>query len=78
MSMHRDFRALLDEARGISEFVFAVNVDIRGFSDWSLTVDSAQTAIFVKKIYAKLIGPLLRRRGVRKANWRWPACGPRF
>jgi class 3 adenylate cyclase len=53
--MHREFRKLLDAAVGISEFVFAVNIDIRGFSDWSLTVDSAQTAIFVKKIYTKLI-----------------------
>lgn len=53
--MHRDFRDLLDEAMGVSEFVFAMNLDIRGFSDWSLTVDSAQTAIFLKKIYSKLI-----------------------
>jgi class 3 adenylate cyclase len=53
--MHRRFRELLDEARGYSEFVVAANVDIRGFSDFSLGVDSAQTAIFVKKVYARLI-----------------------
>jgi class 3 adenylate cyclase len=53
--MHRSLRKLLDDATGVSEFVFALNIDIRGFSDWSLTVDSAQTALFVKKVYAKLI-----------------------
>jgi class 3 adenylate cyclase len=53
--LHRTLRKLLDDATGLSEFVFAVNIDIRGFSDWSLTVDSAQTALFVKKVYARLI-----------------------
>jgi class 3 adenylate cyclase len=53
--MHRLFRERLDEAKGISEFVIVLNIDIRGFSDWSLEVDSAQTALFIKKIYAKLI-----------------------
>ena len=49
------FRQHLDDAKGYSEFVIALNLDIRGFSDWSLKVDSAQTALFMKKVYAKLI-----------------------
>lgn len=53
--MHRLFRKELDSATGASEFVIAQNVDIRGFSDWSLEVDSAQTALYIKKVYAKLI-----------------------
>lgn len=53
--MHRDFRKRLDGAKGVSEFVIALNLDIRGFSKWSLEVDSAQTALFIKKVYAKLI-----------------------
>lgn len=53
--MHRLFRKALDDATGISEFVIVQNVDIRGFSDWSLEVDSAQTALYIKKVYAKLI-----------------------
>lgn len=53
--MHRLFRAELDAATGTSEFVIAQNIDIRGFSDWSLQVDSAQTALYIKKVYAKLI-----------------------
>ncbi|HWN72178.1 MAG TPA: hypothetical protein VNN15_00050 [Solirubrobacterales bacterium] len=53
--MHRLFRSELDSAIGVSEFVIAQNIDIRGFSDWSLQVDSAQTALYIKKVYAKLI-----------------------
>jgi len=53
--MHRAFREKLDSAKGVSEFVIALNIDIRGFSDWSLEVDSAQTALYIKKLYAKLI-----------------------
>lgn len=53
--MDGDFRKNLDSARGIAEFVIALNLDIRGFSSWSLTVDSAQTALYIKKVYAKLI-----------------------
>lgn len=53
--MHRLFRKELDTATGVSEFVVAQNLDIRGFSDWSLEVDSAQTALFLTKLYAKLI-----------------------
>jgi hypothetical protein len=53
--MHRLFREQLDSATGKSEFVIAENLDVRGFSDWSLQVDSAQTALYVKKLYSKLI-----------------------
>ena len=49
------FRLALDHAAGHSEFVIALNIDVRGFSDWSLTVDSAQTGLFVTRIYARLI-----------------------
>jgi hypothetical protein len=53
--MVRNFREDLDSAIGVSEFVLALNLDIRGFTNWSLEVDSAQTALYVKKVYAKLI-----------------------
>lgn len=53
--MHHLLREELDAATGNSEFVIAQNLDIRGFSDWSLKVDSAQTALYLKKLYAKLI-----------------------
>lgn len=50
-----DLGQRLARARGYSEFVIALNLDIREFSNWSLSVDSAQTALFVKKIYGRLI-----------------------
>lgn len=53
--MHRQFRKLLDDAIGEAKFVVAANIDVRGFSDWSLRVDSAQTALYIKTLYARLI-----------------------
>lgn len=40
--------------------MIAVNVDIRGFSAFSKTVESTDTAMFIKKVYAKLIDGYFR------------------
>jgi len=53
--VHRQFKALLDEATGISEFALVVNVDIRGFSPFSQTVESPDVAVFIKRVYKALI-----------------------
>jgi class 3 adenylate cyclase len=53
--MHRQFRKLLEKATGSAEFVIAINVDIRGFSSFSKTVESTEVAVFIKKVYMKLI-----------------------
>ena len=53
--MHREFKKRLQEAEGASEFVIAVNVDIRGFSAFSKNVESPDVAVFIKKVYLKLI-----------------------
>lgn len=53
--MHRTFRKLLENATGISERVIAVNIDIRDFSSFSKKVESPDVAIFIKKVYIKLI-----------------------
>lgn len=53
--MHREFRKLLEKAKGCSEHVVAVNVDIRGFSSFSKTVESSDVAMFIKRVYKKLI-----------------------
>lgn len=53
--MHRVFRKLLEDATGVSEFVIAVNLDIRGFSAFSKKVESPDAALFIKRVYAKLI-----------------------
>lgn len=48
-------RKLLEKAIGSSEFVIAVNLDIRGFSSFSMKVESSEAAVFLKKVYIKLI-----------------------
>ncbi len=53
--MHRMLRKLLEDARGISEFVIAINLDIRGFSRFSQKVESPDSAMFIKRVYIKLI-----------------------
>jgi class 3 adenylate cyclase len=53
--LHREFRSLLAGAKGSSEFAIVVNVDIRGFSAFSKSVDSVQVAVFIKKVYKRLI-----------------------
>jgi len=52
--MHRGFRSLLKNATGSSEFVIAENIDIRGFSSFT-DLESTQTAMFIKKVYKRLI-----------------------
>ena len=53
--MHQEFRELLKTAKGVQEFVIAVNIDIRGFSKFSMTVESPEVAIFIKKFYEEII-----------------------
>jgi len=53
--MHREFRELLTKARGYSEWVVAVCVDARGFTAFSTEVESPGVAMFVKRVYMKLI-----------------------
>ena len=53
--MHREFLKLLEEATGVSEFVIAVNLDIRGFTPFCQSVESLQVATYVTKVYSKII-----------------------
>lgn len=53
--MNQTFRELLEGASGVSEFIIAVNLDIRGFSPFSKKVESPEAALFIKKVYIKLI-----------------------
>jgi len=53
--MHREFKTLLRDARGESNHVIAVNLDIRGFSSFSNKVESADAAMFIKTVHLKLI-----------------------
>jgi class 3 adenylate cyclase len=53
--MHREFISLLQDAVGSSQPVVAINLDIRGFSAFSQAVDSHDAAIFISRVYRKLI-----------------------
>ena len=53
--MHRMFMKLLENATGVSEFIIAINIDIRGFSSFSKRVESPDVAMFIKRVYMNLI-----------------------
>ncbi|MCJ7692880.1 MAG: hypothetical protein MUO22_05640 [Sedimentisphaerales bacterium] len=57
--MHRNLRKLLENAEGVSEFIIAINVDIRGFSEFSLQVESPDAAMYVKRVYIRLVDDYL-------------------
>ena len=53
--MHRIFRKALDAARGNSQFIIVVMTDVRGFSAFSQNCESPDTAMFLKRVYIKMI-----------------------
>jgi len=53
--MHRVFRDRLDGAEGRSEFIVAVVADIRGFSAFSTHHESVETAVYIKRVYTRMI-----------------------
>jgi hypothetical protein len=53
--MHRRFLKLLPSAKGESKPVIALNVDVRGFSKFSLEVESVDTALYIRKIYEAIL-----------------------
>lgn len=53
--MHKQIRERLNDAEGESEFVIAVDLDIRGFSAFSMRVDAVEAAQYLKSVYLKLL-----------------------
>ena len=53
--MHRIFRKALDTAEGHSKFVIVVVLDIREFSRFSNRHESPDTAMYIKRVYMRLI-----------------------
>jgi class 3 adenylate cyclase len=53
--VHRDFSNLLHSARGDSHLVIVANIDVRGFSAFSERVESVQAALFIRRVYMRLI-----------------------
>lgn len=53
--MHKALKAALPEARGVSTSIFAIVADIRGFSKFSLLHESPDVAMYIKRVYIRLI-----------------------
>ena len=53
--MYQDFLKLLEKATGRSEYVIAVNLDIRSFTPICQKEDPLHVATYLKKIYSKII-----------------------
>jgi hypothetical protein len=53
--MHRQFLKMLSKAKSESKPVIAVNLDVRGFSKFSLEVESVETALYVRKMDEKVL-----------------------
>ena len=53
--MHKEFLKLLEKATGRSENVIAINLDIRSFTPFCKTVDSLRVAMYITRVYLKII-----------------------
>lgn len=53
--MHKLFQEALDGAEGRSEYIVVVIADIRGFSEFSSHRESPDTAMYIKRVYIRMI-----------------------
>jgi class 3 adenylate cyclase len=53
--VYREFRNLLENAKGISQQIIAINLDIRGFTPFCEGKDSFDVAAYIAKVYMKVI-----------------------
>lgn len=54
LAMHRTFKKLLPDAHGDTELVVAINLDIRGYTRFSESVDSVLALLYMRKVFEKL------------------------
>jgi class 3 adenylate cyclase len=54
-AMYKDFRKLLHNAHGVSGFVIALFLDVRGFSSFAKLAESSEAAIFLRRVYIKIM-----------------------
>lgn len=64
--MHREFLKLLKDAVGRSELVIVVNLDIRAFTPFCQKEDSANVAMYVTRVYDKIINDYFGNAGFYK------------
>lgn len=53
--MHREFRRLLQDAKGFSQQIVAINLDIRGFTPFCEKRESFDVAAYISLVYMKII-----------------------
>lgn len=53
--MHNAFRTLLKDAKGTSQHIIALILDIRGFSSFCQNVESTDVGVYISKFYLKII-----------------------
>jgi class 3 adenylate cyclase len=53
--MHRSLKKLLPDAEGESRLVVVANVDIRGFTTFSESVDSVLGLLYVRKVFERIL-----------------------
>lgn len=53
--MHRQFLDLLPQVTGQAKPSIAVNLDVRGFSQFAMTVDSVDAAVYIRKVYERVL-----------------------
>lgn len=66
ITMYKEFLKLLEKATGRSEYVIAVNLDIRGFTPFCQRVESLQVATYITKIYGKIINDYFKNASFYK------------
>ena len=53
--MNSEWVELIKNASGKSEYIFALIIDIRGFTNFCQTVDSVDVSTYIKKLYVKIL-----------------------
>jgi len=53
--MHREFRKLLDNAKGVSQQIIAINLDIRRFTPFCQGKESFDVAAYITNVYIRII-----------------------
>lgn len=66
--MHKAFRKYLEKAHGVSEFVIAINLDIRGYSAFSTRTESPDAAMFIKRVFMRLIDEYFTKASFYKST----------
>jgi class 3 adenylate cyclase len=66
--VHRTFKKLLPGAHGDTELVVAINLDIRGYTRFSESVDSVLALLYMRKVFEKLTADYFKKASFFKST----------